>query len=184
MLCYNIYCLRTVNKMPRPKKTPVPNKFPKPNHDHRDCAERALAKAEEVCKASGKRLTDIRKTVLKEVWRSHAPVGAYDVLAKLNTGGGRIAPMAVYRALEFLVQNGLVHRVESLNAFVGCAHPGDKHAAGFLICRQCGSAAELNSTVLSQTLENELTARGFVADSQVIELSGTCPHCRANHERV
>jgi Fur family zinc uptake transcriptional regulator len=162
--------------MTKPKKN-ASLIFPAPGHDHRHCATAALKKADVLCQALGKKLTDIRKRVLKEVWGSHAPVGAYDILAKLNEDGGRIAPMAVYRALEFLMENGLVHRVTSLNAFVGCAHPDRKHAAGFLICRECGSAAELDGETLSKALNEELTARGFSVDSQVIELSGTCPHC-------
>lgn len=161
-------------------KTSTPTTFPSPNHDHRHCAVAALEKADALCQATGKKLTDIRKQVLREVWGSHAPVGAYDILAALNKDGGRTAPMAVYRALEFLMENGLVHRVASLNAFVGCAHPDRDHAAGFLICRECGSAAELDGKTLSKALDKELTARGFTVDSQVIELSGTCPHCRAD----
>ena len=113
------------------------------------------------------------------VWESHAPIGAYDILAKLNRGGGRTAPIAVYRTLEFLMENGLVHRIASLNAFVGCAQAGHDHVAGFLICHECGAAAEMDSETLSQALDSELAARGFVVDSQVVELSGTCPHCCA-----
>ena len=156
--------------------------FQKPDHDHDECAKRALADAERVCQESGKRLTDIRKKVLKEVWRSHVPVGAYGILAKLNEDGGHTAPIAVYRALEFLMKNGLVHRIASLNAYIGCAHPGDPHAAGFLICRECGSAVELDGSTLSRALDSELSASGFVVDSQVIEFSGTCPHCLNNEK--
>lgn len=158
--------------------------FPAPDHDHQHCSAAALTKADVLCQAAGKKLTDIRRRVLEEVWGSHAPIGAYDILAKLNQGGGRTAPMAIYRALEFLMDNGLVHRIASLNAFVGCAHPDRDHAAGFLICRECGCAAELDGGSLSNALGSELTARGFTVDSQVIELSGTCPHCSTEQKHA
>lgn len=165
-------------------KTKQAPAFPTPGHDHHGCAAAALKKADELCQASGKKLTAIRRQVLREVWGSHAPIGAYDILAALNKEGGRTAPMAVYRALEFLMENGLVHRIASLNAFVGCAHPDRDHAAGFLICRECGCAAELESESVSKALGAELTARGFTVDSQVIELSGTCPHCSAGQKHA
>ena len=153
------------------------NAFPAPGHNHDRCAANALTKAEDICRVSGKRLTDTRRRVLESVWESHAPIGAYDSLAKLNGGGGRTAPMAVYRALEFLMENGLVHRIASQNAFVGCARPETDHAAGFLICRECGTTAELDSQSLSDALKSAVAARGFTVDKQVLELSGTCPHC-------
>ena len=155
----------------------VKSAFPAPNHNHDRCTRTAMKKAEAVCRAGGKRLTEIRKRVLEAVWESHAPIGAYDILAKLNKGDGRIAPMAVYRALEFLMENGLVHRIASLNAFVGCTHPDTEHAAGFLICRECGCTAELDSDSLNDALDTAVAARGFKVDKQVLELSGTCPHC-------
>ncbi len=158
-------------------KTPEKPAFPDPGHDHGPCATAALMKAEILCRATGKKLTQIRRRVLEAVWESHAPIGAYDILAKLNGGGGRTAPIMVYRALDFLMDNGLVHRIASLNAFVGCAHPGDDHAAGFLICRECGSTAEMDSETLNDALDSAVAARGFVVDSQVVELRGLCPHC-------
>ena len=98
--------------------------FPRPGHDHAPCAKDALMRAEKLCRRKGLRFTDVRRRVLGAIWEGHAPKGAYDILATLNTGGGRHAPMAVYRALDFLQTHGLVHRVESRNAFVGCAADG------------------------------------------------------------
>lgn len=153
--------------------------FPKPGHNHARCAADALRKAEAVCAARKTRLTDIRRQVLETVWQSHAPIGAYDILSQLNKGGGRTAPMAVYRALEFLMDNGIVHRIASLNAFIGCAHMGEDHdAAQFLICRSCGTTAELESAALKRALTQAVAGRGFTIDSQIVEISGTCPHCR------
>ena len=158
--------------------------FPKPDHDHSRCSASALRKAETICAARKVRLTDIRRDVLEIVWKSHVPVGAYDILAQLNADGGRTAPMAVYRALEFLMENGLVHRLASLNAFIGCAHLNAEsgeghHAAQFLICRACGTAAELESAPLTRALTQAVAERGFTIDSQIVEISGLCPHCAA-----
>jgi Fur family transcriptional regulator, zinc uptake regulator len=153
--------------------------FPKPGHNHARCAADALRKAEALCAARKTRLTEIRRNVLEIVWQSHVPVGAYDILSRINEGGGKTAPMAVYRALEFLMDNGLVHRLASLNAFIGCAHMGEDHeAAQFLICRSCGTTAELESAPLKRALTQAVAERGFSIDSQIVEISGTCPHCR------
>jgi Fur family zinc uptake transcriptional regulator len=154
--------------------------FPKPGHNHARCTADALRKAEAVCAARKTRLTEIRREVLETVWQSHVPVGAYDILSHLNEGGGKTAPMAVYRALDFLMENGLVHRIASLNAFIGCAHMGEEHhAAQFLICHTCGITAELESAPLKRALTQAVSERGFTIDSQIVEISGTCPHCQA-----
>jgi Fur family zinc uptake transcriptional regulator len=152
--------------------------FPTPGHNHARCSADALRKAENLCVARGVRLTDTRREVLNQVWQSHVPVGAYDILAKLNKRGGKTAPMAVYRALEFLMDQGLVHRIASLNAYIGCAHmEEDSHAAQFLICKNCGTAAELESAPLTRALKQAVTERGFTMRSQIVEISGLCPHC-------
>ena len=154
--------------------------FPKPGHNHARCSAEALHRAEAVCAARKTRLTEIRRQVLATVWQNHVPIGAYDILSKLNGDGGRTAPMAVYRALEFLMDHGLVHRIASLNAFIGCAHTGDDaHAAQFLICRSCGITAELESAPLKRALAQAVAERGFTIDSQIVEISGVCPHCAA-----
>jgi Fur family zinc uptake transcriptional regulator len=152
--------------------------FPKPGHNHAHCTADALRKAEAVCAARKTRLTDIRRDVLSIVWQNHVPIGAYDILARLNKDGGKTAPMAVYRALEFLMEHHLVHRLASLNAYIGCAHIGeDAHAAQFLICKACGMAAELDSAPLKRALTQAVAERGFSIDSQIVEISGVCPHC-------
>ncbi len=154
--------------------------FPKPHHDHTSCAADALRVAETLCRERKSRLTDIRRQVLKMVWASHVPIGAYDILSRLNAGGGRVAPMAVYRALDFLMENGLVHRIASLNAFTGCALPGQHHLAQFLICHGCGNVAELESMEVKRALSRAVAERGFAVEGQIVEISGLCPHCQAS----
>ena len=150
--------------------------FPAPNHDHAVCATDALARAERLCRARGVRFTEIRRRVLKAIWQSHAPIGAYDILAGLNAKGARHAPMVVYRALEFLQDNGFVHRVASQNAFIGCAHPDEGHDSQLLICRKCGTVAEIANAEVSTALAN--AAPGFAVESRTVEISGVCPHCK------
>src|SRR5882724_8224269 len=96
-------------------------------HDHQHCIDDALVRAATICAQSGGRLTPLRRRVLELVWHSHAPVGAYDILDALRRDGRPAAPPTAYRALEFLLGHGLIHRIESLNAFVGCAQPERPH---------------------------------------------------------
>ncbi|MDX1575005.1 MAG: transcriptional repressor, partial [Kiloniellales bacterium] len=147
-------------------------------HDHDLCIERALSKAERLCQRRGARLTTLRKRVLALVWTSHSPVGAYDVLARLSEDHGRTAPPTVYRALEFLLEQGLVHRIESLNAFVGCPDPGVTHSGQFLICRDCGAAAEMDVRAIDKAISAQAAACGFAVEGKTVEVRGLCPACQ------
>ena len=147
-------------------------------HDHQACVERALERAALLCAQNGARLTNLRRRVLELVWTSHAPVGAYDLLERLSKDQGRTAPPTVYRALDFLLSQGLIHRVESLNAFVGCADPGDDHAGQFLICTGCGNAAELHDARIDKAIAVSTADLGFRATRKTVEVLGLCPACR------
>ncbi|MSQ69535.1 MAG: transcriptional repressor [Gammaproteobacteria bacterium] len=147
-------------------------------HDHGRCVTTALAKAETACATAGKRLTPLRRRVLELVWGSHLPVKAYDLLAILGREREQAAPPTVYRALDFLQQVGLVHRIASLNAFVGCGEPLQGHVSQFLICTQCGTVAELANLGLSTSISASAEALGFQATRQTIEVEGICKHCR------
>ena len=97
-------------------------------HDHRHCIDSALCTARNLCNAQGERLTSLRENVLKALWQSHKAQGAYDILHSLNSHSKKkLAPLSVYRALDFLVSTGLAHRIESLNAYIGCPHPQSGH---------------------------------------------------------
>lgn len=148
-------------------------------HDHSRCVSQALAEAESICTRQGVRLTALRKRVLELVWQSHKPLGAYDILAVLSEEDGRrAAPPTVYRALDFLLENGLVHRIASLNAFVGCNQPEHAHQGQFLICRQCHAAIELEQAAISQAIVAAASAVGFSVDSQTVEVVGLCAGCQ------
>ncbi len=147
-------------------------------HDHRRCIRTAIAEAERICLEHNSRLTPQRQAVLELIWSSHKPVGAYALLEQLRELGHNGQPPTVYRALDFLLQHGLIHRIESLNAYTGCRHPGEHHTGQFLICSQCQQVAELDDPSLGSRIEDSAARHGFVADSQVIEIRGTCPQCQ------
>lgn len=148
-------------------------------HDHSHCVHDALAAADRVCAASGARLTPLRRHVLELVWNSHRPLGAYELLDQLTAEGHKPAPPTVYRALEFLLEQKLVHRIASRNAFIGCSHPGAAHAGYFLLCESCGNAEEIADTAaLGQAVDEAAAAAGFTVESQTLELTGRCQHCR------
>jgi Fur family zinc uptake transcriptional regulator len=143
-------------------------------HDHESCIDAALDRAAALCTRRGARLTELRRRVLELVWSGHEPVGAYDVLARM----GRAAPPTVYRALDFLIEQGLVHRIESLNAYVGCDRPDAAHASQFLICTGCGATAELDDAALAASVARRAAQLGFAVERQTVELRGRCPRCR------
>jgi len=153
-------------------------RFPREEHDHGHCVEQAIETAEQICRQKGLRFTAQRRRVLELVWNSHKPVGAYDILDSLNQGGNKAAPPTVYRALEFLIEAELVHRLDSLNAFVGCSDPGVPHSGQFLICRSCRSVAELDDTQINATVDKMAAGLGFTAISQTLEIQGLCQACR------
>ncbi len=148
-------------------------------HDHGVCVEDALAAAEELCRRQGVSLTVLRRRVLELIWRRHGPVGAYELLDQLRTERRGAAPPTIYRALEFLLENRLIHRIESLNAYVGCAGPATSHGGQFLICDNCGSVAELDDDTIARRVRNRAQALGFTVARQTIEIMGLCPKCSA-----
>lgn len=155
--------------------------FPQPHHDHASCRHQALQRAEDLCARQGARLTQIRREVLDLLWSDHRPVSAYDLLHRLNADGRKAAPPVVYRALDFLIEHGLAHRLNSLNAFIGCAHIGGEHGAQFFICRDCGQVAETRVAAIDAAIQAAGAALGFRVQAPVVEVEGVCPACAADH---
>jgi Fur family zinc uptake transcriptional regulator len=148
-------------------------------HDHSHCVHDAMSAAERLCAASGARLTPLRRRVLELVWDSHQPLGAYELLDRLTAEGHKPAPPTVYRALEFLLEQKLVHRIASRNAFIGCTHPGAAHAGYFLLCETCGNAEEIpDPRALAKAVDHAAQAADFQVQSQTLELTGLCRRCR------
>jgi Fur family zinc uptake transcriptional regulator len=148
-------------------------------HDHGSCVRAAVERALVLCGERGVRLTALRLQVLELVWQSHAPIGAYAILERLAGRRGRAAPPTVYRALDFLTREGLVHRVDSLNAYVGCPSPGQPHQAYFFICRRCGEAAEFHDPNLAASIARCVGEAGFRLATATVELAGACARCCA-----
>lgn len=147
-------------------------------HNHSRCIKNALQDAETTCRSAGLRLTAQRRKILELVWSNHAPVKAYDVLERMHSDNPKTAPATVYRALEFLIDAGLVHKIESLNAYVGCGDPSQPHIGQFFICDQCGAVAEINEPKITQLINQEAKQLGFQSQRQVIEIKGHCPECQ------
>lgn len=140
--------------------------------------ETFLNDAEALVMRRGGRMTRIRRKVLRLLLESAEPAKAYDLLANLD-GEGSAKPPTVYRALDFLQESGLAHKIESLNAYVACGHTSHTHSAVFLICDQCGGAEELHAVATSDALIAETAAAGFQMTRAVIEVRGTCRDCAA-----
>lgn len=146
-------------------------------HDHERCVRRAVSTAEEVCIRRKVSLTPLRKRVLEILWRGHEPIGAYDILAEIGKGRDKVGPPTVYRALEFLQEAGLVHRVDALNAFVGCDRPGVGHPAQFLICSRCRRVTEVEDPALTRALAERARSLGFRFESGAVEIKALCDEC-------
>ncbi|MCG8428601.1 MAG: transcriptional repressor [Chromatiales bacterium] len=137
-----------------------------------------LELAEKLCRERGVRLTAQRKQVLELVCAAEQPLGAYDILERLRSRMDNPTPPTVYRALEFLLEQGLIHKLESLHAFIGCSHPEHPHASQFLICSDCGDVSEIESDKIAEGLRKAEESTGFKAKRPVIELLGTCAECQ------
>ena len=140
----------------------------------RDITSPALRAAETWCEEKGERLTPIRRRVLELVLEAEGPVKAYDLLETLKPGPGSAKPPTVYRALEFLLGLGLVHKVEALNAYVGCSHSHDTGGAELFICSDCGTVQECHGAPASTQ-----TPDGFIIERSVVEHFGHCGNCRS-----
>lgn len=138
----------------------------------------ALEAAQEVCQTRGVRLTPMRRAVLEQLLVTGQPLGAYELIQRLGTARGTLpAPPVVYRSLDFLLANGLVHKLETSRTYVACLHPDHAHAVQFLICRRCGTVVETEDDQLAAAA-NALGARtGFVVERQAVELTGICAGC-------
>lgn len=138
---------------------------------------RVLEQAEAICQKRGVRLTEQRKNVLRLLCQSDKPLSAYELLDRMRDVVKNPAPPTVYRALDFLLEQGLVHKLESLHAYVGCAHPEHPHASQFLICDDCGEVTEVEDSSVARSLNAAGRAVGFRTKRPVVEVLGTCAHC-------
>jgi Fur family transcriptional regulator, zinc uptake regulator len=138
-----------------------------------------LARADAFAAEHGLTLTPLRRQVYALVAGAGRPIGAYDLLAELEPERGRVPPTTVYRALDFLVEHGFVHRIESRNAFIACCEIGKPHQSQFLICERCGDTVEIPGEELAERLSATAPAHGFEVHKQVVELTGLCGECKS-----
>ena len=160
--------------------------FPDASHDHAICRAAAVAHAERLCAREAARLTPNRRLVLERLLADHRPLSAYEIAERIDWQARRGGPVQVYRALQFLEGLGLVHRIESLNAYIACGQPdsnpqgrprGD-HGAQFLVCQDCGRVAEANDRQVGKVIGALARRAGFEVQAPVIEVRGLCPDCR------
>ena len=159
-------------------------------HDHVHDAPSFVDAVERACRDRGLRLTPIRARVLGLIARQGKPIKAYDLLEQLRADNARTdksddeestgaaAPPTIYRALDFLLANGFIHKLESINAFVACHHPNAaQHSVPFLICDRCHSATELEDAGIVASLDAAARALGFAPQAQTLEVHGLCAKC-------
>lgn len=140
--------------------------------------ERALTAAENTCLQRGVRLTTLRRSVLAEILNTGGVIKAYDLIHQLGQRDRHLKPPSVYRSLAFLLEQGFIHRIESLNGFVACNHPGELHETLLMICERCGSIVETQPSGIEQLLQDSALEHGFQIGSTTLELQGLCHLCR------
>ena len=165
----------TSNQLSEPANNGSPLGFQTHNHDL--CVSSALAAADTRCAEAGLRFTPVRRKVLELLLQEHRALGAYALLDLLKDAGFGSQPPVAYRALDFLTEHGFVHKIERLNAFIACSHPGKNHSPAFMICRLCEAVAEACSAPAKGMLGDAAKAAGFQIERTVVEAEGICPDC-------
>ena len=140
----------------------------------------AIQRAKDVCSANGVRFTQQRQLVYRLILSAEKPIGAYELLDAMKNEVSGVAPPTVYRALDFLLEQGLIHKLESLHAYIGCSDPDHAHNGQFLICNRCGHAEEIDDRNVAGSLEGAMQSHGFVGNHQVVEVMGRCADCRSD----
>jgi Fur family transcriptional regulator, zinc uptake regulator len=163
-----------MNPAPKPPAQPIAFQ----THDHSHCSDGVLAEADALSERDGVRLTPVRRRALEILLGSHRAMGAYEVLEKLAEGGFGNQPPVAYRALEFLVDHGLAHRIRRLNAFAACMCPGTAHRPAFFICHACNAVAEAPADAVARAMDAAAAAIGFAVERMNVEAVGLCPACQ------
>lgn len=150
-------------------------------HEHKTCVEDALKAADRICDERELRFTDLRRRVLELIWENHGSAKAYDLLEKLG-GEFSAKPPTVYRTLDFLQENGLVHKINSLNAYVGCSHPLKHKDCFFLICSVCNEVKECCASKVADALRKMARESGFTPHQTTLEIEGECLECSGGNK--
>lgn len=141
-----------------------------------------MALAASLCDARGVRFTALRRQILGMLWEANRALGAYELIEAIRRESFRaVGPPTVYRALEFLMAQGLVSKIESRNAYAPCAHPERTHHCHFFVCASCGASAELEDDRIGRLLAEGAASLGFRVTRPVVEVEGICPRCIETH---
>ena len=138
---------------------------------------KSIQEAEHYCQENGLNFTPVRRKVLEILLQKNTAIGAYEILDLLREAGFKNQPPVAYRALEFRVQNGFAHKIEQLNSFIGCTHPGKDHSPAFMICRNCDSVSEEEALTRNFSVSQIASKAGFTVEKAVIEARGLCHSC-------
>jgi Fur family zinc uptake transcriptional regulator len=144
---------------------------------HHDCIDSAIQKAEIVCAENKLQFTPLRRNIFKLIWQSHSPLKAYNILEQLQKDDPSAKPITVYRTLDFLLENRMIHKIESQNSYLGCTHPGEKHNCYFTICKKCNVVNEGCKSDLLNNVYNSLKQEEFLVDHVTLEIQGICSNC-------
>jgi Fur family transcriptional regulator, zinc uptake regulator len=161
---------------------PTQNNHNLSTHNHKKCVSHALEIADHLCRERGVQLTSIRRQVLELIWESHKAVKAYELLDRIKPTQSAAKPATIYRALDFLIKHGLIHRVESLNAFIGCSCSEHQHEQLLLICNKCLDVEERTAGQVMLALSHEIQLANFTVHSKAIEIQGVCAKCLLENE--
>ncbi len=148
------------------------------SHNHQHCINDALKSAEKICQQKNIRLTPIRRRIFELVWSNHKAVGAYELLETLHLEDPKAKPVTIYRALDFLLKAGLVHKIQSLNAFIGCLKPEIAHHSVLLICNQCQKTDEIEAQQAYDNIYQLAEKNSFMPQHISLELHGCCKNCQ------
>ena len=145
--------------------------------DHKSCLSDALHIADKICQQKGLRFTSLRKIILEMIWSNHEPSKAYDILDKLKDVNLSAKPSTVYRTLDFLLENGLIHKLNSLNAYIGCSHPLEHNECFFLFCQECKEIKECCNKELAKAINQTASNNKFQPMNVILEIQGECQEC-------
>ena len=150
--------------------------------DHNLCINSALTEAEKICNQKNIRVTDLRRTVLKIIWQNHKAIKAYDILDQISGMNFSAKPPTVYRALDFLLENGFIHKINSLNSYIGCPHPLQNEQCYFIICSSCDEIEECSDENITNAIKTVMEKNKFTHKNIAIEIDGTCNSCLENRK--
>jgi Fur family zinc uptake transcriptional regulator len=163
--------------MSKPASQTAASTRPVHQHHHRHEPVHFVREVEHACDKRGLKLTPLRRQVLELIARERKPVKAYDLLDQLKSEHAGAAPPTVYRALDFLLDHGFIHKLESINAYISCHHPAERHAVPFFICDVCESATELCDDKVAVLLDKQAATLGFRPAVRTVEVHGLCARC-------